>query len=97
MAANGASSAAANMLSPTPGTTLSGASQAFTWTMASGATGHALYAGSSLGSYNYFASLFNGSAGTATGLPTNGSTVYVRLFTNFNGAWQSRDYTYTAR
>jgi hypothetical protein len=31
-----------------------------------------------------------------TGLPTNGSTVYVRLYTRFGTTWLFNDYTYTA-
>ncbi len=33
---------------------------------------------------------------TVAGLPTNGNTVYVRLWSLINGAWQYIDYTYTA-
>jgi uncharacterized membrane protein YoaT (DUF817 family) len=32
---------------------------------------------------------------SVTGLPTYGQTVYVRLRSYINGAWQSADYTYT--
>jgi hypothetical protein len=30
-------------------------------------------------------------------LPTNGETVYARLWTNFNGVWKFNDYTFTAK
>jgi hypothetical protein len=86
----------ASISSPPPGSVLSGSSQLFTWNAAAGATGYAIYAGSTQGAYNYFASLFTGTSGTATGLPTNGSTVWIRLWTNFSGTWQTNDYTYTA-
>jgi serine protease len=33
---------------------------------------------------------------TATGLPTNGSTLYVRLWSMVSGSWMYNDYTYTA-
>jgi len=33
---------------------------------------------------------------TVNGLPSNGSTVYVRLYTQINGVWQPNDYQYTA-
>ena len=33
---------------------------------------------------------------TVTGLPTNGSTIYVRLWSFISGSWQNTDYTYTA-
>ena len=32
-----------------------------------------------------------------TGLPTNDSTVHVRLYTRISSGWQSTDYTYTCR
>jgi hypothetical protein len=93
-AANGGGGGPATMTAPVPGTTLAGASQLFNWTAAQGATGYAIYAGTSAGASNYFASLFNGTSGTATGLPTNGSPLWIRLWTNFNGAWQFIDYPY---
>jgi hypothetical protein len=34
---------------------------------------------------------------TAAGLPTNGETVYARLFTYIDGVTVSTDYTYTAQ
>ena len=33
---------------------------------------------------------------TVAGLPADGSTVYVRLWSRISGAWQFNDYTYTA-
>jgi hypothetical protein len=33
---------------------------------------------------------------TQSGLPTNGSAVYLRLWSQIAGAWQYNDYTYTA-
>jgi hypothetical protein len=92
----GGGSGPAAMTSPAPGSTLAGAAQNFTWTTAAGATQYAIYAGSSPGAYNYFSSLYGGTTGTVTGLPTNGSTVHIRLWTNFNGTWQTNDYQYTA-
>lgn len=31
---------------------------------------------------------------TITGIPLNGSQIYVRLWSNISGVWQSNDYTY---
>ena len=31
-----------------------------------------------------------------SGLPANGSTIYVRLWTLLAGVWQYNDYSYTA-
>ena len=33
---------------------------------------------------------------TVSDLPSNGETVYVRLYSLINGAWQYTDYTYMA-
>ena len=45
--------------------------------------------------------IYTGTLGTATSktltaLPLDGSTIYVRLWSFFNSAWQSYDYTFTA-
>lgn len=85
------------MTSPAPGSVLSGASVTFTWSAGNGATSYWLDVGSSAGGFD----LYSQTAGlatslTATSLPANGSTVYVRLWTALGGAWQFNDYTYTA-
>ena len=90
-------SAPATMSSPTPGSTLTGSSQTFNWTSGSGAFQYFLYVGSTQGSNNYF----GGSTGTVrsqtvSGLPTNGSTVYVRLYTLLSNGWWYIDYSYAA-
>jgi len=51
-----------------------------------------------VGSHN----LYNSGPTTATtetvnGLPTNGVTVYARLWSYINQKWQTIDYTYTAQ
>jgi hypothetical protein len=86
------------IMSPTPGSTLTSTTPTFQWT--AGAAGYWLYIGSSAGASNYYNS---GSLGTATsktvsGLPSNGSTVYVRFWyqATSGGGWASKDYTYTA-
>jgi hypothetical protein len=85
--------------SPTPGSTLSGSTVTFQWT--SGAYQYWLYVGSSVGSYSYHNSgLISGSttSRTVSGLPTDGSTVYVRLWyrASSTSSWQYSDYKYTA-
>jgi serine protease len=88
----------AAMTSPVNGTTLAGAGQTFAWTAGTNVTQYWLYVGTTgAGSYN----LYNQSAGTnlsaaVAGLPKNGSTVYVRLWSLLGGAWVVNDYTYTA-
>ena len=91
------SGTAASIASPASGSTLPGASANFSWNAAGGALEYFFYAGTSVGANN----ITGKSAGTATNtsvtnLPTNGGTVYVRLWTRFAAGWQSRDYTYKA-
>jgi hypothetical protein len=87
----------ATITSPTPGSTLTGASTTFTWNAGpAGTTGYYLWVGTSLGA----ADLVNigplsGTSATVN-LPTNGATVYVRLWTVINGTTLlSNNYTYT--
>jgi hypothetical protein len=89
---------AAVMSSPTPGSTLSGSSVAFTWTAGGGVSSYEIKVGTTgAGSYNIYNSGSTSALGeTVSGLPTNGGTVYVRLYSKINGAWRSIDYTYTA-
>ena len=87
---------ASEMLAPVPGTTLSGATVTFEWQDV-GATQHWLEVGASQGSAEYG----GGDQGTSTsatlsGLPTDGSTVHVRLWTIFGFNWLSNDYQYTS-
>jgi len=86
------------LTSPTPGTTLTGSKVTFIWTATSGATGYSLWLGSTgVGSYNLYNSHeTTATSATATGLPTNGETIYARLNVITNGAAVHTDYTYTA-
>jgi uncharacterized protein YkwD len=87
----------ANITSPTPGSTLPGASATFGWSSASGALEYFFYAGTSQGSNNlYGRSMGLSTSVTVSNLPTNGSTVYVRVWTRFSTGWQYRDVTYRA-
>ena len=84
--------------SPTPGSTLSGTSVTFTWSAGAGATGYWIDAGSTPGGNQYFQSgnIGNVLTKTVTGLPSDGSTVYVTLYTLVGGNWLNNQYTYIA-
>ncbi len=85
----------AAMLTPVNGSTLAGSSQLFTWSSASAPSYYVLYVGTAPGTANiYYNGYIAGTSVTATGLPTNGSTIYVRLWSN-NGQWYFQDYSYT--
>jgi hypothetical protein len=87
----------AALISPAPGSVLTGSSATFEWTAGSGPVAYELWLGTiGVGTND----LYNSGSTTATsasvtGLPTNGMTVFARLYQLMNGAWQFTDYTYT--
>jgi hypothetical protein len=91
---------AAVLTTPAPNTLtpLSGTSVAFTWAPGNVATHFEFYVGTTgAGSSNlYNSGNVTVTTETVSGLPTNGSTVYVRLYYLIDGAWQHTDYTYVA-
>ena len=93
-----AQSTPATMTSPTPGSTLTGSSVVFTWSAGSGPTAYWLDVGNVAGGNQYYQSGNLGDVLTITvnGLPTDGSAVYVTLYSMIDGQWQSVPYTYTA-
>ena len=85
------------MTSPASGSTLNGASVTFTWSAASGAVAYWLDVGSAQGQGNIFGQNVGlATSQTVSGIPTDGSTVYVKLWTLVGGTWPSSDYTYKA-
>jgi hypothetical protein len=89
---------AAIMTSPPNGATLSSASQTFTWGAAAGATQYYVWLGSAGAGSNDLGTFDRGTNLNATlgSLPTNGSPLYVRLWSLVGGTWISNDYSYTA-
>ena len=87
------------MLSPTPGTaTILGTSNIlFQWTSGAGVTSYELLIGTSgVGSSNILTTgALSTTSYTVPALPNNGVTLYVRLGSLINGAWQTEDYQYT--
>jgi hypothetical protein len=87
---------AATIQSPTPGSTLSGSTQTFSWNQ-TGASGYQLYVGTTSGGSDLFAqNVGTNTSATATSLPTNGSTIYTRLWSLINGSWQPSDAQFKA-
>ena len=85
------------MTSPTPGSTLDGSSVTFTWTSGLGVSQIWLDVGTTAGGAQiYSATQLLGVSRTVAGLPTNGSPVYVRLWTLSSMGWRFNDYTYTS-
>lgn len=87
------------MTSPMPATTLDGSTEKFSWHSAkSNVSKWWLYIGNSIGGSQYYNS---GNLGESThqivkSLPSDGSTIYSRLWYYQNGAWYFIDTTYTA-
>jgi hypothetical protein len=96
-AATGAA-ARGQMLTPAPGSTLAASTVMFQWTGGTGVTQYVLWVGTTGAGSSDLAIQDRGTnlSGTVTGLPTNGTTIYVRLWSLVGGAWQFYDYTYTA-
>jgi Pro-kumamolisin, activation domain len=94
----GGGSQIATMSSPTPGSTLTGSSQLFTWNAGTLSTAYEIDAGSTSGGNQYFQSgnLGTATSHTVTNLPTNGSTIYITLWSLLNGNWVYNEYQYIA-
>ena len=89
----------ATMATPTPGSNLSGTTQTFTWNAGPSATNYWLDIGSSAGGNQYYqsGSLPNSTLqANVSGLPSDGSTIYVTLYSKITGNWVSNAYTYLA-
>jgi hypothetical protein len=89
---------AAVLTSPAPNSTLTGTGATFQWTAPTGATAYDLWLGNAgVGSNNLWGSgSTTAKSVTFGGLPTNGETIYARLFTTLNGVSVHSDFTYTA-
>lgn len=85
------------MWSPSPGSTLPGSTATFYWSTGTGVSQYYLYVGSSPGWADYYgASQGAATSGTVYNLPTDGRTLYVRLWSYTNQGWLFRDYWYQA-
>jgi len=87
-----------SLTTPTPSSTFTSTSVTFDWKTATGATKYLLHLGSTgVGSSNLDSSgQIAGTTFTFSSLPSNGETIYARLFTYWGTAYAYSDYTYTA-
>ncbi len=87
----------AALTSPANDSVLTGTSETFDWSAATGATGYILRLGTTVGGTNIFASgVVTATSATPTSLPTNGETVYGELITEYGATQVSTSYTFTA-
>ena len=86
------------LISPTPGTQLSGSTVTFGWTAGSGVTVYSLWLGTTGPGSNdlYYPYPSSALSATVTGVAASGGKIYARMWSQINGAWQWNDYTYTA-
>jgi hypothetical protein len=85
------------LTSPAPSSTLAGSSVTFSWTPGS-AKFFKFWLGTTIGSNNiYGIGQTEKTSVTVSNLPTNGKTVYARLYYLVGSVWQYTDYTYTAQ
>lgn len=88
--------ASPQITSPAPGATLTSTTQLFEWTPGTGVAQYWLYVGSTPGGADFYDQDRGLSlSATVTGLPSDGRTLYVRLWW-LRGDWEFADYTYTA-
>ena len=90
----------AALTSPTPGSTLTSSSATFTWSAGAGVSVYEFRLGTtgpgSKDVYNSAEATTTAlTSGLVSNIPTNGATLYARIYSWINGAWQYHDYTYT--
>jgi hypothetical protein len=84
---------------PQNGTTFAGPNATFTWSTGQGAINYQVSIGSFVGGRDIQDTKLPATTFSlaVTSLPTNGSTVYVRMWTKYsNGVWAYNDYVFTA-
>jgi hypothetical protein len=89
----------AKLTSPAPNSTLTANSVKFTWSTGTAVSQYDLHLSAvAPGGYDlYLSGHIAGTSTTVNGLPTNGETIYARLYTILNGVTLYNDYTYKAK
>ena len=87
----------AMLTSPAANSVLAGPSVTFSWIAATGATSYHLWLGTTLGGHDLYASgPISATSATDSHLPTNGETIYARLYTTYGSSQAYSDYVFTA-
>jgi uncharacterized protein (TIGR03437 family) len=87
----------AQILSPAPGSILPGSTVTFTWSAAPNGGDYFLRIGSMAFGTDIFNAVVRVTSVTLVNLPTTGGTIYLALFTQIRGVWQTPvEYTFTA-
>ncbi|GIU76709.1 MAG: hypothetical protein KatS3mg004_3796 [Bryobacteraceae bacterium] len=87
----------AQITDPAPGSTLAGSTATFRWSAGVAVSRYYLFIGLWQGGNTLFSQdMDTAQQATVTNLPVDGATIYVRLWSYIDGAWQFNDYTYRA-
>ena len=87
----------AQITDPAPGSTLAGSTATFRWSSGVAVSRYYLFIGLWQGGNTIFSQdMDTAQQATVTNLPVDGATIYVRLWSYIDGAWQFNDYTYRA-
>jgi outer membrane protein assembly factor BamB len=90
------SSGPATMVSPAPGSTFASSTVTFQWSAGS-ATAYALTVSSSTRTIDiYNSGTIHTLSAIVNGIPTDGRTIYVTLYSQISGSWVNTAYTYHA-
>ena len=85
--------AKAELTSPKPDSTLAGDTETFAWSEGQGVLRYGLVVGTTIGSRDLYRMLPGSQLSVkVTNIPTDGSPVYVRLFSEFESGWEFNDY-----
>ncbi|MGB6193615.1 MAG: hypothetical protein WBF42_14195, partial [Terracidiphilus sp.] len=84
----------ATITTPAPGSTLATGSTTFTWSTGTNVSYYYLWVGTTPGGHDVVELGTTNTSYTHT-VPTTGAPLYVRLYSQINGALQYSDYTYT--
>jgi hypothetical protein len=89
----------AQLTAPTPSSTLTSTTVLFKWTAGAGVSQYDLHLSAvAPGGYDLYSSGHITATSTPVyRLPTNGETIYARLYSVINGVTLYNDYTYTAK
>jgi len=88
--------APAQITSPPNGSTFTSTSVTFNWNAGSGVSQYYLTVGNGSQTYDIFSNYVNNGTQTVSGLPSDGRTIYVTLWSLINSVWQAVPYTYHA-
>jgi hypothetical protein len=94
-----ATGASAQLTSPAPSSSLANSTEVFTWSAGTGVSQYDLHLSSvAPGAYDLYASgHITGTSTPVHGLPTNGETIFARLYSVIDGITFFNDYSYQAK